>query len=269
MEYFKTCKNIPVYVSDTRRGEHILLLLHGYLETSEVWADFASLLPKSIRVISLDLPGHGLSGTAAENSMELMADVISEVLYHAKVEQATVVGHSMGGYAALALAEKYPETVEKLCLFHSTPMPDTEEKKQNRDREIALIREDRLASILNINIPNMFAAENRKRMDDSIAMITENATISTPEGIVACLEGMKNRKDMNAFLAGFDKPLLLIFGKKDKYIAEPVAREMIEQFRQADVLMLENSGHAGFLEEPEISAKKIIAFVTGQKSVEP
>ncbi|MDR2424319.1 MAG: alpha/beta fold hydrolase [Prevotellaceae bacterium] len=264
MEYFKTCRNIPVYVSDSLNGAHTLVLLHGYLETNEVWADFASLLTNGIRIIAIDLPGHGLSGTNSnENSMEFMADVLAEVLHHAKIEKATVAGHSMGGYAALAFAEKYPEMLEKLCLFHSTPNPDTDEKKQNRDREIALIRENRLASILNINIPNMFATENRKRMDDCIVMISENATVSDTQGIIACLEGMKNRKDMNAFLAGFDKPLLLIFGKKDKYIAENVAKELVEKFPEADVLMLENSGHAGFLEEPETSANKIREFVTG------
>jgi pimeloyl-ACP methyl ester carboxylesterase len=262
MEYFKTCKGIPVYINDTKKGEKTLVLLHGYLETNEVWTDFMKLLKPHFRVIAIDLPGNGLSGTdGEENSMEFMADVLAEVLIHSGTGKATVAGHSMGGYVALAFAEKYGELTEKLCLFHSTPNPDTEEKKQNRDREIAIIEDNKLSLILNVNIANMFADENLERMEESIAMISENATISEPEGIIACLRGMKNRKDMNSFLSGFGKPLLLIFGKKDKYIPENIAVGLAEKFPGAETLMLENSGHAGFLEEPEICSQKLIEFI--------
>ncbi|MDR0384512.1 MAG: alpha/beta hydrolase [Prevotellaceae bacterium] len=262
MEYFKTCKGIPVYVSDTKKGEKNLVLLHGYLETSEVWADFTALLKPHCRTVAIDLPGNGLSGTNRdENSMEFMADVVAEVLNHAKIDRATVAGHSMGGYVALAFAEKYGGMTEKLCLFHSTPNPDSDEKKQNRDREITLINESKLDLILKVNIANMFADENLHRMDEAIAMISENAAIAEPDGIAACLRGMKSRRDMNPFLAGFDKPLLFIFGKKDKYISGDVADGLIEKFPNAKTVILENSGHAGFLEEPENSAQALIEFI--------
>jgi pimeloyl-ACP methyl ester carboxylesterase len=262
MEYFKTFRGIPLYISDTGKGDKTVVLLHGYLETNEVWTDFKELLKPHVRVITLDLPGNGLSGTNPdENSMEFMADVVADILNHAKIDKATVVGHSMGGYVALAFAEKYAGQTEKLCLFHSTPNPDTEEKKQNRDREAALVKDDKLSLILHINIPNMFADDNLQKMEEAITMISENATISEPEGIAACLKGMKNRKDMNLFLLGFDKPLLLIFGKKDKYISETVAAGLSEKFPQAKTLMLDNAGHAGFIEEPEISSLTLIEFI--------
>jgi pimeloyl-ACP methyl ester carboxylesterase len=262
MEHFKTCKGIPVYISDTKKGEKTIVLLHGYLETNEVWTDFTGLLKPHCRIIAIDLPGNGLSGTNKdENSMEFMADVVAEVLNHSGISKASVVGHSMGGYVALAFAEKYGELTEKLCLFHSTPNPDNEEKKQNRDREIDMIKENKLSLILNLNIANMFADENLRKMGKAIMMISENATISEPEGIIACLRGMKNRKDMNSFLSGFDKPLLLIFGRKDKYIPENIAVGLIEKFPDAKNLILENSGHAGFLEEPEICSQKLIDFI--------
>jgi pimeloyl-ACP methyl ester carboxylesterase len=262
MEYFKTCKGVPVYITDTQKGDKTIVLLHGYLETSEVWAEFAELLKPHFRIIAIDLPGNGLSGIGRdENTMEFMADVVAEVLVHSQIGKATVVGHSMGGYVALAFAEKYGDSTEKLCLFHSSPNPDTEEKKQNRNREISLIKEGKLSLILNINIPNMFADENLQRMEESIAMICENAAISEPEGIIACLRGMKNRKNMNSFLSGFNKPLLMIFGKRDKYISENVATELTAKFPHAETLILENSGHAGFLEEPETCSQKLIEFI--------
>jgi pimeloyl-ACP methyl ester carboxylesterase len=262
MEYFKICQGIPVYISDTKKGGKTVVLLHGYLETNAVWADFSKFLEPHFRVIAIDLPGNGLSGTkATKNSMEFMADVVAEILNQSNIGEATIVGHSMGGYAALAFAEKYSGLTEKLCLFHSTPNPDTEEKRQIREREITLVSEGRLGIILNPSIEKMFADENLPRMKETILMISENAAITEPDGIIACLRGMKTRKDMNDFLSKFEKPLLLIFGKKDKYIPENVANNMIAKFPAAKALMLENSGHSGFLEEPEICAQKLIEFI--------
>jgi pimeloyl-ACP methyl ester carboxylesterase len=263
MDCFKICGGIPVYISDTEKGESPVVLLHGYLETSAVWADFTGML-RPLRVVAFDLPGNGLSGTRDENTMEFIADVAADVMTACGIESATIAGHSMGGYAALAFAEKYPERAEKLCLLHSTPNPDTEEKKLNRDREIALIEESKLNAVLNVSIPNMFASSNAAKMHDAIALIAANAMISDPEGIVACLKGMKARKDMNDFLAAFDKPLLMMFGKKDNYISEETARTLTEKFPKAQVATLENSGHAGFLEEPEAAARSLVKFILNQ-----
>jgi len=262
MEFFKTCEGIPVYITDCGKGDKVVVFLHGYLETSEVWATYSDFFKTKYRVITIDLPGNGLSGTKEpEHSMEFMADVLASVLKQLKVDKATIVGHSMGGYVALAFAEKYDNLVEKLCLFHSSPNPDTEEKKQNRDREIALIESDKLLLLLNTSIKNMFSEDNERRMQESITMIIENATISDPNGIIVCLRGMKSRKDMNPFLASFSKPLLMIFGEKDQYILKESALELIQKYQNANVVMLENSGHAGFLEEPETSAQKLIDFI--------
>ncbi|MDR0560971.1 MAG: alpha/beta hydrolase [Prevotellaceae bacterium] len=266
MEYFKTCRNIPVYINEiNEKGDRTAVFLHGYLETNEVWTDFVDMIcdaDPNLRIVVMDLPGHGLSGTnEGENSMDFMADVIADVFTSAKIEKATVTGHSMGGYVALAFAEKYPELVEKLCLFHSTPNPDSEDKKKNRDREIKLIREQKLNQILETSLPNMFASAIPEVTDDYVDMIKESAEISDSEGFIACLNGMKNRKDMNDFLAGFDKPLLMIFGKKDKHITEDTANSLITRFPKAEVLMLENSGHLGFIEEPEICLRTLHKFI--------
>jgi pimeloyl-ACP methyl ester carboxylesterase len=107
----------------------------------------------------------------------------------------------------------------------------------------------------------MFADENVKRMDEAIKAIIENATISEHAGIIACLRGMKNRDDMNDFLTSFAKPLLMIFGAKDNYIPKEAAETLIAKFHTASHLMLHDSGHSGFLEEPDISATKLLEFV--------
>ena len=262
MEFFTSCGGIPIFVNDSQKGDKTLVLLHGYLETSNVWEGFSSLLSKHLRVISFDLPGNGLSGSRLpEHDMGFMADITAAVLDACGVHSVSIAGHSMGGYVALAFASRHFDRTERLCLFHSTPNADSDEKRADRDREIALIEAGKRNQILRPAIRRMLAVENRKRLSDSIDEMVENATIADPAGTVACLRGMKSRVDMNAFLGGFTKPLMLIFGLKDDYIPIATAEGLIAKFPTCRSLILQNSGHAGFIEEAECSAGELVEFI--------
>ncbi len=261
-EFFAICAGIPLHISDSQTGDKVLVLLHGYLETMSIWDEFIPLLSNDIRVIRVDLPGHGLSGTHPEiNSTDFSAQAVFEALGKCGVNRCVIGGHSMGGYTALAFAANYPEATGGLCLFHSTPNPDPEEKRAGRDREINLIREGKLGLAIAKGIPHMFATENEKRFARKIEKIKEVAEVCEPDGVIACLEGMKARPDRNAFLAGFKKPLLLIFGEKDRYISMEVAHGLAGKYKQAEVLWLADSGHNGFIEEAEKTAEKLNAFM--------
>ena len=112
-------KGIEVSYSDHGSGACIFLL-HGYLESGEIWEDFVPLLAGQYRVISLDIPGHGRSGSwGKEHSMTDLADSVELVLEREGIHKIILVGHSMGGYAALAALEFYPEIFKAISLFHS------------------------------------------------------------------------------------------------------------------------------------------------------
>jgi pimeloyl-ACP methyl ester carboxylesterase len=258
MDFFATCNGIPVHISDTKTGAKTLVLLHGYLETLAVWDDFVSLLDKDSRVSRIDLPGHGLSGThPAVNTVEYSAQTLHEALLKCGVQQCTIVGHSMGGYVALAFAAQFPDATQALCLFHSTPNPDPEIKREARDREIALLREGKLPLILGQSIPRMFAEENVARFREEIQAMKEIGEVSDPEDIAACLEGMKVRPDRNDFLTHFKQPLLFIFGQNDRHIPLDVAESLAGKFPHAEVLWLPHAGHCGFIEAPQLTAERI------------
>lgn len=261
MEKFALFGNTPIFYIDEGKGSPVVLL-HGYLESSLIWDDFASSLKKTNRVIRLDLPGHGLSGVNGEShSMEYLADAVHFVLSLVGVEKCTLVGHSMGGYVVLAFAKKYAEQVEKFVLFHSTPNPDTEAKRANRDREIELVKEDKIELIARTNAPEAFARDNRRRYANAIEECIEMYAINEKEGIIALLNGMKDREDMNEFLASTSLPFMFVFGRKDNYISNEVADSLMAKYPQANTLILENSGHMGFIEESKISLEAIQKFV--------
>ena len=121
------------YRDEGRNNSKTLVLLHGFLQNLDVWSSYVLTYMHHMRVITIDLPGHGLTDTFSEvHSMDLMARVVKTVLNEAGVEQCVMMGHSMGGYVALAFAEKYPYTLRGLGLINSHALPDSAEHRAHR-----------------------------------------------------------------------------------------------------------------------------------------
>lgn len=253
--------DIEIRYSDQGKGSPVVLL-HGYLESLEIWQPFAEKLAKRYRVICPDTPGHGQSGIAGPvHSMPLMAASIHGLLDQIGIGDCVMIGHSMGGYVALAYADLYMDTLKGLVLFHSTPFADTEEKKRNRDREIELVRQGKKEVLFNTNIPKAFADSNLIRLKDSVEKAKAIGRGSPEDGIIALLEGMKQRADHSQLLAEGKVPLLWILGRKDNYILYDQARDKIDPGRNGRLAVLEESGHMGFVEEPESALSLLQEFI--------
>ncbi len=249
----------PLHLCDSENGERSIVLLHGYLESMLVWEDFVPLLYKEARVVTLDLPGHGISvvdGTC--HTMEFLADVVHDALLELGIERCTLVGHSMGGYAALAFCQKYPEQLDALVLLSSTPNGDSEEKRVNREREIKLIEAGKKEALSAVAPAAGFAEGNRKRLAPYIDDLRDQVMITEDDGILALLRGMMCREDQNEMLRNSKVKQLFIFGEKDNYIPKEAAEAIATAHGQAQIAWLGESGHMGFIEEPEKCASILL-----------
>lgn len=252
----------PLHIADSERGEKCVVLLHGYLESMYVWDDFLPLITPKVRVITVDIPGHGISQVSGEiHTMEYIADVIHDMLDAMGIEKITLVGHSMGGYVSLAFCAKYAERLDGLVLLSSSPMPDTELKRENRRREIALVKAGKKDALARVAPETGFAPQNRRRLHSYIEDLMECVHVTEDEGIVALLNGMMERVDQNKMLAECGVPQLFICGKHDAYIPVEAAEEIIALNPQAQVAWLEESGHMGFIEEPQRCAEALLSFM--------
>ena len=252
----------PVHLCDSGAGERCVVLLHGYLESMLVWDEFVPLLYKQVRVVTIDLPGHGISVVDGEcHTMEFLADTVAVAMAALGIDRYTVVGHSMGGYVALAMCERYPERLNGVVLLSSTPNADTPEKAENRRREIELVKSGKKEMLARVAPAAGFAEQNRRRMADAIEDLTEQVFVTEEEGIVALLNGMIQRPDRNEMLQQSSVRQLFILGRKDGYIPLEAAEAMVARHPQARVVWLEESGHMGFLEEPQSCAEALLAFV--------
>jgi pimeloyl-ACP methyl ester carboxylesterase len=251
---------LPINFEIKGRGQY-LVLLHGYLESLEIWGKFKDILAEQFTVISIDLPGFGLSSSFSEtHSMELYAEAVISVINSLGAEKFILAGHSLGGYVSLSILENYPSRLKGLCLFHSHPYPDSEQTIDKRKREICLVDKGKQELIFNINIPNAFSPHNLERMGKVINKAKAIAAKTSPKGIKAALNGMMIRPSREKLLKETIVPVLLIVGKYDNYIPYEEVGMKINLPENGKTLTLENSGHMGFLEEPELSLTALSAF---------
>jgi len=241
-------KNTKISFTDSGEGNTIVFL-HGFLENKKMWTEYAAFFSEKYRVVTIDLLGHGESDSLGYvHEMEENAQAVNEVLEHLKIEKATIVGHSMGGYVALAFAELYPQKIQKLVLQNSTSKEDNAEKKLNRTRAIKAVKQNYI-SFVSLAIANLFSENNRSRLADEIEKVKEQALKTPLQGIVASLEGMKIRKDREWLLHENRFPVLLILGKKDPVLNYEENLAQIDD-TTAELVSFED-GHMSHIENKE------------------
>lgn len=250
-------KNTSISYTDSGKGTAIILL-HGFLENQTMWDAFVPKFSKKYRIITIDLLGHGETDCMGYvHSMENNADVVHAVLAELRIRKAIFVGHSMGGYVALAFAEMYPDYIKGLVLLNSTSRADSDERKANRDRAIKAVKQS-FTNFISLSIANLFSEENRERLQDKIELVKKEALKTPLQGIVASLEGMKIRMDREVILHLTPYPKMLILGKKDPVLTYEENMEQIEE--TAVQLVTFPDGHMSHIENETELTKVLLDF---------
>lgn len=251
-------KNTKISYSDTGKGTAVVLL-HGFLENQKMWMNLIPEISIKHRIITIDLLGHGETECMGYvHSMEENAEIVRAVLSELRIRKAILVGHSMGGYVALAFAEMYPKNVKGLVLMNSTSRADSEERKKNRDRAIKAVKKD-YESFIRLSISNLFSPDNRERLKNEIENVKIEALKTPLQGIVASLEGMKIRKDREYVLQNMGCPSLLILGKKDPVLN---FEENLEQLLKKNTkLVTFPDGHMSHIENKDDLTKVLLDFL--------
>ncbi|WP_130736362.1 alpha/beta fold hydrolase [Flavobacterium sp. J27] len=226
MKYIRY-KNSTLAYSDAGNGPAIVLL-HGFLENSKMWHDIVPVLLTKYRIVCVDLLGHGETECLGYvHTMEDMADAVHYILHFLQLEKVVLIGHSMGGYVALAFAELYQEKIAGLVLMNSTAREDSEERKVNRDRAILAVKQN-YKNAISMSVANLFSEENRARLKKEIEWAKEEALQTPLQGIIAAQEGMKVRKDRRKLLHVSAFPKMLILGKKDPVLNYEENKKYVE-----------------------------------------
>ena len=234
-------------------GTEDLILLHGFMESLIIWEELEPLLSKKFRIVKIDLPGHGKSAVEGEtHTMEMMAEKIKEVSNKLQLEKFHLLGHSMGGYISLAFAERYPVLLKSLTLFFSSYFPDDEEKKEQRRKSFRIIKES-FKTYVGAGIPNLFSPNEKEILAEKIEFAKEVALSTRPDGALAAVKGMIERKNHQHTLENLEAKILVIAGKHDGAVkTETVINNLPDKTNIKSYIL--DCGHNGHLEKPEICA---------------
>lgn len=243
-----TYKNSQIHFA-SEGSENPLVLLHGFLESSLIWSETIRALSPRRQIITIDLPGHGKSDCLQEtHSMEAFAKMVVFILCELGIEKADILGHSMGGYVALAILEEHPQVLNRIILLNSTPSADNEERKQNRRRSIALAEKNKRAFV-SMAIANLLTQENNKKFKEEIQALKNEALQFSSKGITKALEAMMVRKDRTKALQNYAGEKIIIAGEQDPILDYKKIKELA-QLSHCQFFSLPD-GHLGYLENKD------------------
>ncbi|HVU54677.1 MAG TPA: alpha/beta fold hydrolase [Puia sp.] len=237
-----------------------LILLHGFAEDSSLWDIQKEYLKDKHRLIIPDLPGSGQAPLTNDTSMEGMAAAVKARLDAENIAQCIMVGHSMGGYVALAFAELYPERLKAFGLFHSTSYADTEEKKAARKKGIEFIRKNGAAPFIRQSIPNLFSERSKQEHPEWVQDLIQRYSSFAPDALVSYYEAMIRRPDRSHVLNNFNGPVLFVIGGQDSAVPLMASLQQCHMPSISHIHILQDAGHMGMIEDSDRAGRILDNF---------
>lgn len=270
-------KGSTIYYTVTGHGPRVILL-HGFGETGEIWKNQIPFLSTAFQLIIPDIPGSGRSEIINNATIETYADVIKDIIdeeikniHHADKKAAapkkeaagyTLIGHSMGGYIAMAFAEKYPDNIKGLGLFHSSAFADTEEKKELRKKAMDFITSNGVFNFLKSSIPGLFTKTYVSNHEKEVESLIKEGEKFSKASLIQYYTAMSNRPDRRKVLENFKGPVLFLAGEWDTAIPLQISLQQAHLPTQSYIIILDSSAHMGLWEEVEKTNKILFKFLS-------
>ncbi len=251
---------VTLAIDERGSGEPAVLFVHGYPLDRTMWAAQLAGITGH-RLIAPDLRGFGDSaaGNPPAESVEAHADDLVALLDALGIARAVVVGLSMGGYVALALAERHRDRLAGLVLVDTRSRNDDAAGRAGRDGAIATIRGGDSQSIVLGMAEKLFAAEASEELR---ARFTTQMKAVGAEGLIAALTAMRDRPDRTALLPTLgDLPTLIMVGREDRITPLEDSRAMAEAVPGATLVVVEGAGHLSPAEQPDRVNQGLQAFL--------
>ena len=240
-----------------------VMLVHGFTEDRHIWEPVLKGMEEKYKWILPDLPGSGES--AFNKSFSTLTDfgyALNAILEAEKINDIVLIGHSMGGYISLAFAEKYPEKIRGLGLFHSSSYPDTEEKKESRIKNIRFIQKNDPSLFVEQTLPGLFSESFKAAHPEEIRSLIDRYANFSRESLVMYLDAMKNRPATTGVLNSISKPVLFIMGEEDKAVPIKDSLEQCHIPQISYIHILTHTAHMGMIENTFLCNSFIDRFLS-------
>jgi len=261
MQYIFTTQFPRLAYRKFGRGPAVMLL-HGFPEDGNLWRNIWARLAQDNTVLIPDMPGSGESTFDGEElSMEVLAESVKMICDNEGLEELVLAGHSMGGYVALAFAERYSKMLKGLSLVHSTAAADTEDKKENRRKSAELIKKGGREPFVRQMIPNLFYEGFRENHAEVVEWQVREALEIEGRSLMAFLGAMRQRPERTKILERALYPIQFIMGKNDNVIPFNKLLQQTHLSNSNFVSAYDDCGHMSMFEKPEMLSADLEAFI--------
>lgn len=250
-----------------------IVLIHGFSSSVQTWEKWVGLLGGEYRLISVDLPGHGLTRTPKgyAPTIEGYADFVDAFMEKLSLQKATIVGSSMGGGTAWMLALRHPGRVENLVLVGASGWPEEGADASKEPAVFKLLRTPVVGPML-MNLDNTRLVRggleasfvNKSLVDDAmVARYTDLARAPNHRAVLLAISvGRDNRAVATPEgLAAITAPTLILHGEQDNLVPVSAAPKFEQAIRGAHAIIYQDVGHIPQEEIPERSAADLRAFL--------
>ncbi|HEV2738930.1 MAG TPA: alpha/beta hydrolase [Candidatus Elarobacter sp.] len=250
-----------------------VVLLHGFPLDRTVWDEqLPALTAAGARVIRVDLRGCGESEPSEGPAlMEALAGDVAGVLDALQIERAALVGHSIGGYVALAFFRMYEERVTGLALVAShvaedagrNPTADPAQRTLAAGRDTLaerLERDGTMDAAVESYLPRYFAPAVYRERPELVDRGRAVMQSQNPRGCAQLVRGMKERLDSYDLLEDVNVPALVIAGAEDSYLKPETLRGIAAAITGAEFVQLDGVGHLPMFEAPKQTADALATF---------
>ncbi len=233
-----------------------VILIHGFCEDKEMWDSFSKELSTDFKIYCPDLPGFGESPLLDDSiTLETIAIHLEEWLEANQIQDPIVIGHSLGGYVIMALAELMGQKIKAIGLFHSTSFADPDEKIKTRNKTITFIKKHGSDKFMDTFVSPLFAENNRKEFKEAVDLLTSAGKRASDNAAVFYTEAMRDRKDRFDVWKNYSGPKLFIAGILDPAI--PIEDSRQHKAHSTSYHELEGVAHMGMF-EAETKCLKIV-----------
>jgi 3-oxoadipate enol-lactonase len=247
-------------------AKDVVLLLHAFPLSAEMWLpQIAALGEAGYTVIAPN--SFGIEGSSEKKSWTFTdyAHELAALLDSLKVEKATVVGLSMGGYQAFEFYRLYPKKTASLVLCDTRAEADAPAARSTRENFIQAVTERGAGEAVSRMIPNYFAArtysEQPQLIEEVIAIINKQSAAV----INAAMRAIMMRADATPRLANIACPVLVLSGEEDTLITKETAESMHTNIPCSKISLLANAGHISNMEKPEAFNRALLEHLAAIK----
>lgn len=239
-----------------------LLLIHGFPLDHTLWEPNIAPLSTVADVMAPDLRGFGNDRSSDGTlTMEKCADDLLRQLDARGIASVIPCGLSMGGYIAMAMAERAPGRIVGLILCNTRSTADTSEGKLGREATAKDAMEKGMHVIARGMVPKVLGATTRRERPAEVARIEAMIARQDPGAVAAASLGMAQRPDRTHVLHSFNKPALVITSDEDELMPLPTSEHMAHALPHGQLTIIPRAGHLSNTEQPEAFHQAVIPFL--------